>query len=300
MTRTYLACGLRIRSEIPLPELIEDAAPGTEGDVMIEVGSTPAPSIVDGWRQLSPFIWVADAAFLLHVPGVARYLVQDGARITVQSEGADEDSIRVFLLASGLGALLFQRGLLVLHGSAVEIDGKCAILVGHSAVGTSTLAAALIKRGHRLVGDDVLPIDRNGVALTGVPRIKLWHDSAQRLGFEPASLPRLRPSLNKYILAAASTPAGQALDVRWVYILRRAHAADPSISPVAGMNRFVPLLGHTYRRRVMEGMALSSRHLLSCGKLAGRVHMAYLDRPALGFQIERLADVMLEDAARHG
>jgi hypothetical protein len=61
------------------------------------------------------------------------------------------------------------------------------------------------------------------------------------------------------------------------------------------MERFQPLRNHTYRMRYMEGMALQPQHLQMIGKLAGQIHLARLNRPNHGFDIDQLAELILED-----
>ena len=55
------------------------------------------------------------AEFLLKLDDIARFLVQHGEEILIQPAAeSDEDGIRLFLLGSALGALLHQRGRLIL------------------------------------------------------------------------------------------------------------------------------------------------------------------------------------------
>ena len=128
-----------------------------------------------------------------------RFLVRQGREIIYEPlDGSDEDSIRVFMLGSCIGALLFQRGFLVLHGNAFEVDGQGVMCVGQSGAGKSTLAAEMMRRGHRVIADDVCPVDSAGNAIPGMPRIKLWQDSADKLGVNTSELKRIRPLLEKF------------------------------------------------------------------------------------------------------
>ena len=57
-----------------------------------------------------------------------------------------------------MGAILMQRKILPLHGSAIAIDGKAYAIVGDSGAGKSTLASAFLKRGYQLLSDDVITV----------------------------------------------------------------------------------------------------------------------------------------------
>jgi len=303
--RVYRAYGLTIASQLVLPELLPISADGSldgsaAADVTISRGAISGNGLPEG-TQISPFAWVHDDSFWLHVPGVARFIVADGTRILFDPEpDSDEASVRVFLLGSVLGALLFQRGLLLLHGNAVEVNGRCLICLGPSGAGKSTLAAGLLKRGYRLLADDVVPIDADCNAVPGFPRLKLWQDAASKLDMDTGGLDRIRPELNKFNLMIADRFCDTPLPVRWVYIL----ASDPrgtfEVQPIKGMKRFRPLRANTYRRRFMEGMALRPEHLARCGALANNIHLARVIRPSGGFEIDRLIDTLLADIEKAG
>lgn len=63
--------------------------------------------------------------------------------------------------------IIAHLGALVIHGSAVEIGGRLAIFMGTTGAGKSTLAASLMKRGHRLLGDDAVVISKTEAGWVG-------------------------------------------------------------------------------------------------------------------------------------
>jgi hypothetical protein len=270
-------------------------------------------------------MWADPANIWLHVPGVARFLATGGHTITVDPDPApavgvaggagvgtaagagaagsatpapDPDSIRVFLLGSGLGAALCQRGLLVLHGNAVQVGDACMCAVGHSGTGKSTLAAGFWRRGHTILADDVVAVDSNCCALPGFPRIKLWQDSADRLSVDTSALRRVRPSTNKFNLPVTPSRTG-ALPLRWVYILDVHNGTDLRLEPITGLARFTPLHNNTYRVRFLDGMAMKGEHLKLCGQLAGRIRLVKVSRPREGFTLDALIDALMADMAEH-
>ncbi|SDI55287.1 hypothetical protein [Pseudomonas panipatensis] len=295
--RFYRAYCLLIESEIPLAELLDAEAPAADQsvDVRIRRGSV-GPGAADGRRQTGPLIWCADDQLWLEVAGIARFLVRGGTEIVVEAEpGMDEESVRLFLLGSVFGALLAQRGLLVLHGNAVRIGEQCLVCVGPSGIGKSTLAAGFAKRGHTLLADDVVPLDDEGRALPGFPRVKLWQDSAEQLGVDTRELRRIRPQLAKYNYPLGERFEQQPLPVRWIYVLESAAVEQPQFSPILGMQRFPPLLDNTYRLRFLNGMGRKAEHLAQCGRLAARSHLVLARRPSEGFDLDRLIDSILDD-----
>jgi HPr kinase/phosphorylase len=60
------------------------------------------------------------------------------------------------------------------HGALVEVGGMGVLLLGPSGIGKSECALELVRRGHRLVADDVVAVERNaaGEAIgRALPRI---------------------------------------------------------------------------------------------------------------------------------
>jgi hypothetical protein len=300
MQHDYTAYGLSVSSALQLPELRAHEIGKGVADVCISLSPIPDAELERG-RQISPFVWVDGDSFWLNVPGIARYSVRNGREIRIAPEpGIDEASVRVFLLGSAFGALLFQRGLLLLHGNAIEVDGKCLVCVGPSGAGKSTLATALLQRGHRVLADDVVPINSDCAAVPGFPRLKVWQDTTRKLMIDTSDKARVRPGLNKFSLPITENFRDTPLPVRWIYLLQSANSDSIDLQPITGMNRFAPLRENTYRRRFMEGMALRPEHLKRCGELAGRVHMARITRPKAGFDMDGLVERLLADARDNG
>ena len=303
----YTCYGLTIQSQLPLPELLHavssmhGVAPAEIAPAEIDIRIGPvAPEGLPGGTRLGPFLWVTASSLWLQVPKVARFLVSEGREIVIDPEpGIDADSLRVFLLGSALGALLFQRGLLVLHGNAIRIGEQCMVCVGHSGAGKSTLAAGFLRRGHEILADDVVPVASDCRALPGFPRIKLWQDAADRLDIDTQYLKRIRPQMEKFNYPLFDQFADRPLPVRWVYILGSHARPETLFEPIRGMARFQPLHANTYRVRYLEGMALKSEHLKLCGKLAGRIRLARITRPEKGFELDALIDRILADVAEH-
>ncbi|GGZ00386.1 hypothetical protein [Shewanella fodinae] len=288
----YSAYQLTIASELPLPELVQ--VNGTQTDVTIRFDNVAENGLADG-EQLGPFLWAAPNTLWLQVPNVARFLVRNGNEIIIDpADGIDDDSIRVFLLGSAFGALLFQRGLLVIHGNAVRIGDECLICVGPSGAGKSTLAAAFMQRGFDVLADDVVPVNDAGLALPGFPRIKLWQDAAEQFEIVTDDLRRIRPEMNKFNLPVNGV-VQQALPIRWIYILGSDHIDEITFEAINGMAKFMPLQNNTYRAKFLHGMQLKSQHLALCGKLASKIRLSRLTRPKLGFTANAMVDAILKD-----
>jgi HPr Serine kinase C-terminal domain len=303
-TYNYRVYDILLQSDIVIPEMapVEADTAKAETALPVHISLAPVNTPPEDATQLGPFLWASNQQLWLFVPKVAKFHITKGERICVEPEsGVDLDSVRLFLLGSALGALLFQRNLLVMHGNAVRVGNQCVICVGRSGIGKSTLAAKLMQRGYPVLADDVVPIDIEGFALAGVPRIKLWQDSAAQLKVNTKKLNRIRPGIEKFQVPLNGQYCSDKVPVRWIYILNTERRRDGiEIEPITGFQRFNPLRRNTYRLQYLEGMKLQADHLKLVGKLASRVHLARVVRPEGEFLLDELADKILADIAANG
>lgn len=193
--------GWRVRSVIPLPDLQVWTGDDREPDITITLG--PVPPLAPPARPFGPAVQIGDGMVRIAVPAVAAYRVEEGRRIVIDTDLPPmAPDIRTFLLATVLAALCFQRGRLPLHAGVVEVDGRALVLAGESGVGKSTLAAALVRRGHRLLSDDLCLLDTDGASgpliQPAFPRLRLWQQAANHLRIDTTGMDRVRPDIEKH------------------------------------------------------------------------------------------------------
>ena len=188
----YRVYGLAVRSGIPFPEL-PASAPEAGPDLVIRLGEVPE-RLDDAQHHQSWWLQSNARECLVNIPQVCRLLIRDGREIIVQpaDESASSADVRLFLLGSGMGAVLHQRGLLPLHVGAVRAGGKVWAFTGPSGAGKSTLTATMhLKYRLPLVSDDVMalhPGQQQALVSAGPRKLKLWQDAAEHLRCDPGSL----------------------------------------------------------------------------------------------------------------
>jgi len=294
----YHAFGLNISSELELPPLMT-VEHIDQADVTIRRGGVSETGLTTTEKS-TPFFQCAKDALWLHVPEIARFLVVDGCTITVDAIAEDEQSIRLFLLGSCLGAILHQRGLLVLHANAIRFGDHCIVFAGASGQGKSTLAAAFHKLGHEILTDDVCAINAEGCVAPGYPQLKLWNDTLARLEMDKADLHKIRLQVEKFAYPIKNGFRQEPLPVKAVYILASHNRDEFEFEEIKGMEKFQPLKNQTYRKGYLDGMALNAGHLKLCGSIAGKTRLVRITRPNHGFKLKELVEHIQADLEQHG
>lgn len=295
--RRYRAYGVAVVSDIDLPEFVPwdgHDRPTAGPPISIRLGHVP--SSLTGAAG-DAYLQARSDAFVLTIDGVARYLVRDGAEIVIEPAAeASEHDVRVYLLGSCLGGLLHQRGLLVLHASAIASEHGATLLCGHSGSGKSTLLGALLRRGHRMLVDDVCAIIVDGagrpVVHPAYPRTRLWADAAQKLGQDVAGLPRTQRSMDKFELQVPAHYWDEAAPMRQLYVLTSSERDELRLEPLPVVERFAALIHHTYRREFLDALTMQPRHFALASAVARDVPVTRVVRPASPFRLEELADLI--------
>ncbi len=292
---TYRAFGLTIGADFCLPGL---ALATGEPDVVVTKGTVPQV-LADATERIGR-IQVCREHFLLNIPGVARYLVSYGKNIVVDAAAfVDHSDMTLFLLGSAFDALLKQRGHLVLHGSAVVINGETVIFSGVSGAGKSTLAAAFYKKGYKILTDDlcVIAFSSEGVpyVLPGYPRLKLWSDVAQKFGEDTSQLSRVRSQVDKFELPVQQGFESNSLPVRNMYCLIPTQCSNMVKMQLTGFEKIETLISNTYRFGLLKGMKQRPLHLQQCAAVAKAMAMYKINRPSDTFVVDEIVACIEQD-----
>jgi hypothetical protein len=280
--------GLDIQSVIPLPGCV---ATGETPDVTIRYGAVP--DSLPGAAMIRVCTQARPGQFLLTLEHVAKYLVEDGNCITIEpASGVTNDEVRLFLMGAVWSALLLQRGLLPLHGSAIRVKDGAVVLAGPTGNGKSTLAAALLERGFPVIADELcaLAVKENSppLLLPGFPQILLWADSLRKLEMDIQRLAPVRPDLEKYILPLENNTVQEPLPLERLYILNTGNTPSITISSLRGVKKNHALIDCTYRVHQVAGHGLSMAHFQQCADAARYIEIKRLERPVVPFDLESL------------
>jgi hypothetical protein len=222
------------------------------------------PETLDGGLPVGPFSSARPGRLLRVVPGVGRFLARDGLALEIAVE-PEADPAAVDALAHGgvLGALIHQRGELPLHATTlVTPDGRGAVaLAGDSGAGKSTTAYELLRRGWRMLSDDltrVTIVDGRPLAWPGRASTRLLLDACDAFGLDPTRLAPAPAWPDKYVVPV--TRWNEPLPLAAVVCLQRSEGAL-DIAQVAGAAAVPLLAAQTYRLHYVAALGQSATHL---------------------------------------
>ncbi|MFC0213217.1 aldolase [Paenibacillus chartarius] len=289
----YAGFGLLLSSEIALPELLVSDAPDLQADVNITYGDlTGIQDHVEG------FVKVIDGDVYFHVPRVALYCVRGGKQIIVTPmPKSDIAQVRLYVLGSCMGALLLQRKVLPLHGSAVVINGKAYAFVGESGAGKSTLAAAFVSQGYSLISDDIIPVSWSSegtpMVTPSYPQQKLWHSSLEGLGMEAERFVPLYEEGAKFAVPVPSSFQFSSVPLAGIFELIRGDG-ELERKHLVGLERFPVLQNHTYRNFLIPLLGANQWHFTVTAQILSKINLYQLRRPSEGFTAHQLVSNTLE------
>ncbi len=307
---SYTAYGLGISSEIPLPGLPSDDD-STSGDIHVRRASVELPADADTTGDHCVYATSTEAYYAIEGVGIVH--VERGRTVSVDpAPDASPARLQFIILGTALGMLLYQRGSLVLHACAVTIGNRVIAFLGGTGAGKSTLGAAFHAHGHGVVADDVvaIPDPSDPLVPPGPLLLKLdgarMHAETGSEGEENCIVPgsSLQPvtgSVESKRFYRVERSSDRPHPLTHVFVLDRAET--PAIEPIAGRERLLALVRHSYARRRLAVTGGLSTNLAQCGTLAESVSVTRLFVPesyaALSDVVQRVeAAVVGGDAER--
>jgi len=294
--KVYQVYGLRLRSAWSL------TCPPGNGDCLARVELRESRSRLlqkTAWhlhtQPIEPEDWfhrrLPDGSDYLRWGRLAEFHVSPaGSRITARPlNGRVQLSARAFLLSQALSFALLKQGFETLHATVIELAGEAIAFVGDCGHGKSTLAAAFLHAGARLLTDDllVLEIHRGAQPLirahSGFPRIKLFPDSAKALAKGLGAGQPLMPGSDKlaFPLSERAHASGTS-PLKAIYVLATLVRGEPrrhvAIRRLSQQRACLTLIANTFNPVITEPSRLA-RQFEWAAKLARAIPVKSLSYP---------------------
>ncbi len=192
----YQLFGQVLASEIELPELPAAPPSGARWELTCTTASAPAEplrrmgaeAVMDG---VNVVLYGSRGRFRLAYDDTGVFDIADGGRKIVWHRPAnssfDPRSVRTDVLGRVMAVALHADAIPTLHASGVVLGGKAMVFVAPKLHGKSTTAAALVRAGGQLLGDDIMAVVPGilPMVLPGIPAVHVWRDTADRLRKPP-------------------------------------------------------------------------------------------------------------------
>jgi hypothetical protein len=288
----YRIAGLKVSSEIALPGLI--VAPDDRETNEVTIRRSAVPDSLDNATMRQATFEIAGERFLFRIPGLARFLLTEGRDIAFACEdGVPEDDIAIFLIGTVFGILLHQREQIVLHASAIRVNGKAVLFCGPSGAGKSTIAAALGLKGYAMVTDDLCAM---AMGPDGVPivqpdgrQLKLWSQAIDELHLSDRSGQAVRNRLQKFYVEPVEAIM-EALPLAAIYVLRETRPPlHDGIERANVVDATLLVRRNAYRPRLVVAMQQRARYFESAATIASAAGIYFLNRP---LDFARMPDVI--------
>lgn len=260
---SYAVAGMVISTPFPIVELPD--ARGRAADWTVVRGDTPVDSGVEPvfeLRTADDVLWATlgagagDGQFSLRYEGQVDFAIDARARTVtyVPRPGLADNSLRHLLIDQVVPHLLAVDGELVLHASAVALDGAAVAFIGPSGMGKSSLAAGWVQEGAPLLADDFLllhPHDGGYAATAAYPGLRLWSDSAAFFAGPVEALPPVAGYTEKRRWTAPRVPRpDERVPLRAIALLGNPPEPGGPVfraAPLRGADAFVMLYQQAFR-----------------------------------------------------
>lgn len=296
----YRMSGLNVESDVALPMRAQGPTGTAQTDVTFHVEEVPEH--LDQVLHSGANWEINETRFLLNLPEIGRFMASDGRRLSIwPAPDMPVDDVLIFAMGTGMSALLYQRGAMMLHASAVVRDGKAFLFCGPSGAGKSTLSAALSRAGCDFLSDDlsalIQPEVGSALIVPDGRALRLFADSIDRLDMREAVGPRVRRQIDKFHVAPPTVgDDGAGVPVAAIYMLTYANEdQQPTIHRLPPLNAAQALLRQSYRRQIALAYADRSGLSARIGALVSTIGVYHLSRPR---DLDRL-DETIETLTRH-
>lgn len=285
------------------PELAGTAVTLVEHDPREQVPLADVP--YQCWTLPDGSAWTCfhrrGADYLLRFPGLADFEVSaDGRRAQVwATPRTTTGTVHQLYLNQVLPLALSRLGRLVLHASAVDIEGQSVAFLAESGRGKSTLAAAFASAGSRFLTDDGLQIewiDGEPAVVPSHPSIRLWEDSRLQLGGEALETaePAEYTSKARFLAGSGLSFCAETLPLRRVYLLGPGTAERISVRAAKPAEAVMAMVRNSFVLDIAEHRMLA-QHFGDITRIANLPLHYHLDYPRRYEDLPRLRQAI----ARH-
>jgi hypothetical protein len=307
----YRIYGIRLSSQIQLPFADCESMQTVDVSLLAESPDFFREATRHAVMTPSPTRWykyaqLGNGQSYLRWDDLFEFLVDaDGRRIWCGWLGAASlESLQVYLLGHALSFALVKQGYEPLHATSVVIDGNAIAFMGSSGFGKSSLAAAFLADGHRLLTDDMLLLRRTDGGYEGQPgprRIKLFPKIARRFLAGTAGAVPMNNETEKLVLQLSGDHSySDGVPLRALYVLgpprevRRKQSIQ--LISLTARETFIALIRGAFNH-VIAGSERLTRQYTEYLNVASQVPARRIGYPRVLSMLPAVKEAILSDVA---
>jgi hypothetical protein len=240
--------------------------------------------------------------FYLAIPKVARFLAlpeQNCIVIERANASVSFQLISTWLLGTVMAYVLQYHNYLVLHGSAMLVQGRAVIFSGPSGAGKSTLANAFLQKGYPFITDDLVVIKREKTGqyciLKGPAKIKLWEDAMQHFDYDVNNATPTHYALRKYAMPVEAEHEKNTFSIGAFYELSALPGLTHTRQKLSGTEALKVLMQNAYRYFMLESLDKLPIFFKDCSVLSQQIAVNQLTRTTNFFTLDGMIQRIEQD-----
>jgi hypothetical protein len=315
----YRLFGLTLASSFPFANRLVTA----EGPADLSFACVAKPPCTARWKQSDPvyaslaknakgqswlYLYRQPDYEVLHYPDVADFYLGSKDIICQPLNSWPRHVIEIRLLGTVMSYCLERRGVPMLHASAVVVGGQAVAFLATNSGGKSSLAASLMKLGHPLLTDDLLPIQSGHetfLGCAGYPQMRMWPDQAEYFLGHYEDLDQVHPAYSKRRVPVG--PDGLGLFCASPHPLARFYLPERrnpdefgreiEITPLRGSQAMIEFVRNSFAARLVEQAGLQPERMKTLARMARQVPVHRIAYPSGVEHLARVRKAILADLA---
>ena len=309
----YRLYGLAVMSELEISDAGGESLTTDDkaADVKVVLGHVPDFSAEEKYEKLTDawsFAVPNPQLFYMHCDGFD-FEITNGDTIkvdTIKRDG-ESSSLITFILGSAFGVIGIQRGLVPIHGAAVETGDTAAIITGHPGSGKSAILGELVKVGRRYLADDVCmvsTIEGRPFVFPSYPQRKIAADSAAEAGEDISGATLINEDgKEKYAIRNTSEWVGERRPLSCIVEIVPAAKKDnsavvPEIKEIEGHASLNLVLRNQFRPQFAVSIGTPPQRMKQLLEITSSIKIYQIIRPTEGFPVSAAAQMITEKLVR--
>lgn len=210
--------------------------------------------------------------------------VENGEKITYErKENAKESNLNAFLLGWGIAMICYQKEKLAIHCACIANDEGAVLISGTSGSGKSSITSVLLKKGYRLVADDmtVVYMDGKGTAYAtpAFPYQKLCRDVAMQSDCTEDEMIYIDENKDKFLVPYKGEFMKEPVPIKAMILLGISKKEEVSSGEVEGIEKMYACVDAMFLKGLLKEKLFSPENVNLCLEMASCVPIYYVNRP---------------------